>query len=150
MGWFPTKGKITCLFTQSCPTLVTPWITAHQAPLPMGFFMQEYWSGLPFPLSGSFLPRDQTRVSCVSCIAGRFFTHWAIEEARKVKLGVYQKRWHFRPEDGMKHSIAIEGIITVVIIIIMIVLLTLLSCVRTSESRLSLEIWSILEVVMFK
>ena len=50
----------------------------------------------------------------------------------------------------MKHSIAIEGIITVVIIIIMIVLLTLLSCVRTSESRLSLEIWSILEVVMFK
>ena len=150
MGWFPTKGKITCLFTQSCPTLVTPWITAHQAPLSMGFFMQEYWSGLPFPPPGSSLPRDQTGISCVSCTAGRFFTHWAIEEARKVKLRVYQKRWHFRPEDRMKHSIAIEVIITLVIVIIMIIKFALLSCVRTSESRLSLEIWSIIEVVVFK
>ena len=50
----------------------------------------------------------------------------------------------------MKHSIAIEVIITVVIVIIMIIMLALLSCVRTSESRLSLETWSIIEVVMFK
>ena len=34
---------------QSCPTLCTPWTIAHQAPLSMGFSMQEYWSGLPFP-----------------------------------------------------------------------------------------------------
>ena len=27
----------------------TPWTAAHQAPLPMGFSRQEYWSGLPFP-----------------------------------------------------------------------------------------------------
>ena len=33
--------------------LVTPWTVVHQAPLPMGFSGQEYWSGLPF-----FLPRD--------------------------------------------------------------------------------------------
>ena len=26
-----------------------PWTVAHQAPLPMGFSRQEYWSGLPFP-----------------------------------------------------------------------------------------------------
>ena len=31
---------------------VTPWIAAHQAPLSMGFSMQEYWSGLPFPSPG--------------------------------------------------------------------------------------------------
>ena len=30
---------------------------------------------------GSFSLRDRTRVSCVSCIAGRLFTHWAITEA---------------------------------------------------------------------
>ena len=36
------------LVTQSCPTLVTPWTAAHQAPLSMGFPRQEYWSGLPF------------------------------------------------------------------------------------------------------
>ena len=28
---------------------VTPWTVACQAPLSMGFFKQEYWSGLPFP-----------------------------------------------------------------------------------------------------
>ena len=33
---------------------VTPWTVAHQAPPPMGFSRQEYWSGLPFPSSGDF------------------------------------------------------------------------------------------------
>ena len=36
------------LVTQSCPALATPWTVAHQSPLSMGFFRQEYWSGLPF------------------------------------------------------------------------------------------------------
>ena len=27
----------------------SPWTVACQAPLSMGFFRQEYWSGLPFP-----------------------------------------------------------------------------------------------------
>ena len=31
---------------------VTPWTAAHQAPLPMGFSRQEYWSGLPCPPPG--------------------------------------------------------------------------------------------------
>ena len=32
----------------------TPWTAAHQAPLSMGFSRQEYWSGLPCPISGDF------------------------------------------------------------------------------------------------
>ena len=49
---------IICLFVcvlvaLSCPTLVTPWTIACQAPLSMGFSRQEYWTGLPFPS-----PRD--------------------------------------------------------------------------------------------
>ena len=44
----------------------------HQAPLPMEFFRQEYWSGVAMPSSReSSQPRDWTRISC---IAGRFFT----------------------------------------------------------------------------
>ena len=27
----------------------TPWTVAHHAPLSMGFYRQEYWSGVPFP-----------------------------------------------------------------------------------------------------
>ena len=40
------------LVAKSCPTLVTPWTVACQAPLSMGFPRQEYWSGLPFPSPG--------------------------------------------------------------------------------------------------
>ena len=30
----------------------TPWAVAHQTPLSLEFFRQEYWSGLPFPPLG--------------------------------------------------------------------------------------------------
>ena len=43
------------LVTKSCPTLVTPWTVACQAPLSMGFSSQEHWSGLPFPSPGDLL-----------------------------------------------------------------------------------------------
>ena len=37
----------------SCVWLfATLWTVAHQAPLSMGLFMQEYWNGLPFPTHG--------------------------------------------------------------------------------------------------
>ena len=29
--------------------LATPWTAAYQAPLSLGFFRQEYWSGVPLP-----------------------------------------------------------------------------------------------------
>ena len=31
----------------------TPWTVARQAPLPVGFSRQEYWSALPFPPPGA-------------------------------------------------------------------------------------------------
>ena len=50
--------------------VMQPWTIAHQAPMSMEFSRQEYWSGIPCSLSyrGSSWPRDQTYVSCVSCI----------------------------------------------------------------------------------
>ena len=40
----------------SCVQLfVTLWTVAHQAPLPMGFSRQEYWSGMPCPLPGDLI-----------------------------------------------------------------------------------------------
>ena len=43
------KMKSESEVAQSCPTLMTPWTAAHQAPLSMGFSGQEYWSGVPLP-----------------------------------------------------------------------------------------------------
>ena len=36
----------------SVQLFATPWTVAYQAPLPMGFSRQEYWSRLPFPSPG--------------------------------------------------------------------------------------------------
>ena len=59
---------------------MTLWAVAHQAPLSVGFFRQEYWSELPFPSSGDLPEPGIEHASPVSRIAGRFFTHRAIRE----------------------------------------------------------------------
>ena len=62
-----------CVCTLS-PVLffVTPRTTAHQAPLAMEFFRQEYWSGLPFPPPGDLPHLGIEPMS--PALAGRFFT----------------------------------------------------------------------------
>ena len=61
---FPNQGSNPCLLhrracarlvTQSCRALCGRWTVAHQAPLSVGFFRQEYWSGSPFPSPGHLL-----------------------------------------------------------------------------------------------
>ena len=60
---------------QSCPTLCDSMDCSLPGSLSMGFSRQEYWSGLTFPSPGDLPdPGNQTCISCVSCIAGRFFT----------------------------------------------------------------------------
>ena len=54
------------LVSKPCPTLATPWTVALQAPLSMGFSRQEYWS-ISFS-RGSSQSRNQTYISCISCI----------------------------------------------------------------------------------
>ena len=44
----------------------TLWIAVCQAPLSMGFFRQEYWSGLPFPPLGNLLDPEIDPTSFVS------------------------------------------------------------------------------------
>ena len=43
--------------------------------------------GTPFILFFA-QPRDQTHISCVSCIASEFFTHWAIKEVLHFVLPI--------------------------------------------------------------
>ena len=43
------KVKVMLLSVQ---LFATPWTVAYQAPPPMGFSRQEYWSGLPFSSPG--------------------------------------------------------------------------------------------------
>ena len=59
-----------------CLTLFEiPWTGTHQAPLPMGFPRQEYWSGLPFSSLGDLPDSGIKPVSpAPSASPGRFFT----------------------------------------------------------------------------
>ena len=44
-----SKWKVKVKSLSRVQLLATPWIAAYQAPLPMGFSRQEYWSGVPLP-----------------------------------------------------------------------------------------------------
>ena len=57
------------------------WTEAHQAPL-HGIFPARIleWVAISSSRESSW-PRDRSCVSCVSCIAGRFSTRWAIRKA---------------------------------------------------------------------
>ena len=92
----------------SCVQLfATPWTVAHQASLPMGFFRQEYWNGLPFPPPGD-LPDPGIKPTSTA-LAGGFFT---TEPPGKPRVGT--KLWkaletsgNFQklPETGMEVSL---------------------------------------------
>ena len=87
-----------CLVTQSCLTLCDPM--DYIAPLGSsvyGFFQGRILEWIAISSSReSSQPRDQTRISCVSCIAGGFFTHGATGEAKTepvLNLWMIRKCW---------------------------------------------------------
>ena len=73
------RHRDSCECVLSCFSRVqlfeTPRTVALQVLLSMGFFWQEYWSGLPFPFPGDLPNPGIKPVSLMSpALAGRFFT----------------------------------------------------------------------------
>ena len=60
------------LYVSCSDSFATPWTTALQAPLSMGFPTQEDWIGLPFPPPG-YLPNPEAELTSPA-LAGRSFT----------------------------------------------------------------------------
>ena len=76
--------SISGLVAKLCPTFANPWTIAHQTPLSMRFSRQESSSGLQFP-SPRDLPDPGIQPGSLAlqadfCIAGGFFTDWAMRE----------------------------------------------------------------------
>ena len=74
--WVPVElaiaGMYWALWLSRVQLFATLWTVALQAPLSMGFFRQEYWSGLPTASLGIFATQESTYISCI----GRgFFNH---------------------------------------------------------------------------
>ena len=62
----------------------TPWTVALQAPLSMGCFRQEYWSGLPCPPPGH-LPDPGMEPACLTshALGDGFSRAGAVEKKKK-------------------------------------------------------------------
>ena len=75
--WIKSRAIHPCVHTillHSCLTLCDPMDLALQAPLSIGILQASMLAWIVMPSSrGSSRPKDQTYVSCGSCIAGRFF-----------------------------------------------------------------------------
>ena len=69
-----------CSVAQLCASLCDPMDYSPPGSSVHGIFQARIleWVDISFS-RGSSWPRDRTHVSCVSCIAGRFLTHWAIK-----------------------------------------------------------------------
>ena len=67
-AWKGKEGEV----AQSCLDFATPWTAAYQAPPPMGFSRQEYWSGVPLPSPGMTLVRDK-RPKCWPMVGSKAF-----------------------------------------------------------------------------
>ena len=67
---------IACMLSHSVVSdSATLWTVVHQAPLPIRFFQQEYWSGLPYPSPEDIPVPGIIPASLVSpASAGGFFT----------------------------------------------------------------------------
>ena len=62
-------------------SFATPWTIARQTPLSIGILQARILEWIAMPSSrGSSQPRDQTQVSCGSCIISRFFITEPLEK----------------------------------------------------------------------
>ena len=65
------------------------------------------WIAMPSS-RGSSQPRDWTAVFCISCIARRFFTHWASWEAQGLTQILSKRVLHQRGKPDLKvHALAL-------------------------------------------
>ena len=80
-GWFDLLVVQRCvLAARSCPALCNSKGCSLSGSSVHRIFQAIIPEWVSFSRGSSQL-RDQTHVSCVSCTAGRFFTHWAIGKA---------------------------------------------------------------------
>ena len=102
-GWNRVAALRSMFMFSRIRLFATPWTIVLQASLSKGFSRQKYWSGFPCPPPGD-LPNLGLKLpsTCISCIAGRFFTIWAKSKNRYhftpvrmaiVKKSINKKHW---------------------------------------------------------
>ena len=88
---------------------MTLWTVAHQASLSMGFYRQEYWSGLPFPSSGDLPDPEIEPTSFTSpALAGSLFTTSATWDTVIMEPAKYWGLfYHITRKNGYKGQLVV-------------------------------------------
>ena len=76
-----------CSVAKLCPTLCDPMDCSLPGSPVHGILQVGILEWAAMPSSRSSRPRDWIYVSCLSCLAGGFFTHWATWEAPVLNTG---------------------------------------------------------------
>ena len=113
-----------CLVAHSCPTPCDPLDFSLPGSFVLWIFQTRIveWVAI-FSCMGSSPPKDQTRISCVSCTSGRFFTCWANESPFMLRLLIYRCITHL----SLPFSVSYEYIHNLYII------LTTWVCIQITE-----------------
>ena len=82
------KSISVCMCARSCPSLASLWTIDHQAPLPLGFLRQEYWSGLLFPSPGH-LPDLGIKLSSPSSLLYCRWDSLLLGHNKSLKVGSF-------------------------------------------------------------
>ena len=67
----------------------TPWTIDHEAPMSMEILQARILESVAISsFRGSFQPRDQTCISCASCIGRQILYHWATWEDPNITISL--------------------------------------------------------------
>ena len=74
--------------------LATPWTTAYQAPLSMGFSRQEYWSGVPSP--SPCMCAKSLQLGPTLCDPIDFSVRWFLCTLVSLSIGFFRQEYWSR------------------------------------------------------
>ena len=104
IGWLKNNIKFKTIIFLICMCSVAQWRLTLCDPLDCslpgssvhGIFQAKVleWVAISFS-RGSYWSRDWTHISCIFCIAGGLFTHWAIWDNTKIGWVEKKKNFHF-------------------------------------------------------
>ena len=88
------KWKVKVKSLSHVRLFATPWTSAHQAPLSMGFSRQEYWSGVPLPSPKHEMKSESEVTSRVRLLT----TPWITAHQAPLSMGFSrQEHWSGLP-----------------------------------------------------
>ena len=106
---FSNMSSVQAKLLQSCLTLCDPMDCSPPGSSVHRVLQEKYWSGFPCPR-----PEDRTHVSCISCIAGRFFTSEPQGKPNrsrnftKLFFERHQQQWYENRREGGNRDCAKE------------------------------------------